>query len=124
MSLHDQQVAAQKAGKEQRLTTERWKWEIDKELLGVFMSKDLIKSTKRELPDFYTYTFVTDEGPFAVLFSTAFDKSAGADLQEGVLYSVTYKGKVNLSKGRTMHVYVVKSYGPVSDIVPAEDKEA
>jgi hypothetical protein len=56
-----------------------------------------------------------------VLFSTAFDKDAGSRLVEKELYSVLYKGKIDLPKNRTMHVYVVKGYGKVAS-EPETDK--
>ncbi len=115
MSLKDQVKAAQAAGTAERLTVERWKWDQGVELDGVYMGRKLVKSTKKELPDFYDYLFQTDDGPYSVLFSTAFDKTTGEKLVERHLYSVTYKGKVNLSKGRTMHVYVTTDCGAVKE---------
>jgi len=114
MSLREHAAAAEKAGTVNRVTTERWKWVPDKELLGIFTGRESVKSTKKDMPDFYTYDFETDDGPVNVLFSTAFDKDAGARLVERELYSVLYKGKIDLPKNRTMHVYVVKGYGKVT----------
>jgi len=119
MSLKDFATAAEKAGTVERVTKERLKWTDSMEMLGVFTNRELIKSTKKDLPDFFTYDFETDDGPVNCVFSGAFDKDAGSRLEKGNLYSILYKGKIQLPKNRTMHVFVVKGYG-----LPADTAEA
>jgi len=113
MSLQDQKAAAIAAGKAERLTTTRWKWVEGAELLGVYAGRALVKSTKKDMPDFFTYDFVTDDGPVNVLFSGAFDKGPGAELQGRHLIGVKYMGKIDLPKNRTMHAYEATDYGIV-----------
>ncbi len=100
MSYAEQAAQAVKDGRVERLTTEMLKFEEGDTLIGKFISRELIASKVKKLPDFYRYYFDTDDGPVNVLFSGAFDNDVGATLKGGSLYQFKHKGVVSISGAR------------------------
>jgi len=100
MTYAEQAEKAVKAGSVERLTTEIYKFVEGNILIGKFINREIVKSTKKNLPDFYRYYFDTDDGPVSVLFAQAFDNDTGAKLKGGCVYQLTHKGKIDISGGR------------------------
>jgi len=100
MSYAEQAEKAIKAKSVERLTTEIYKFVEGNILIGKFISREIVKSKKKDLPDFFRYYFDTDDGPVSVLFSQAFDNDTGAKLKGGCVYQMTHKGVIDISGGR------------------------
>lgn len=103
MGYKDDYEAAKKAGTAERMTPNQVVFKEGDTFVGKFLTRDLIKSTKKDLPDFYRYTFNSDEGPATVLFSQAFDSGPGAELQKGGVYAFEHKGKIQISGNRSFN---------------------
>jgi len=95
----------EKEGKVERLSVQMAKLEIGKPLIGRFLGREEVKSTKRNMPNWYRYTFDTTEGPKSFPLSGNFDRTTGEKLEIGKVYKITLKGKVDLSGGRTFKVF-------------------
>jgi len=99
---------AKAKGRVNRLTSVPFRWEEGKSLIGKFVSKSVIKSTNKNLPDFNQYLWETDEGPVTCIMSSAFDAKADTLLAPGRVYCITYRGKIPISKGHTYKVFDVE----------------
>lgn len=108
MSYADALANAREKGRTKRLTSVPFKWEEGKSLVGRYLGLEVIKSSKKDMPDFNQYKWDTDDGPVTCIMSGAFDAKVDQLLDEGGIYSVTYKGKIQISKGHTFKVFDVE----------------
>jgi hypothetical protein len=120
MGYQDDFDAADKAGKTERITTERMVLEERKPFYGRYLGRDLVTGKKKGMSDSYSYRFDTDTGPVSMFLSSAFDKSHGGDMIEGAVYRIEYKGKQTISEGRTFKIYDVRRLHVEADEADAE----
>lgn len=107
MGYRDKATAALNQGAAKAVSEQQLKLEEGQDLVGRFLERELIKSKKSRMPDFYRYRFELDEGPATVIFSNSFDKMDGARLKPGKIYFIKYEGKQNISGGRAFKRYTV-----------------
>ena len=90
-------------------------WEKpDQQMVGVFISKGEVSSSTGE-GTYYQYVFETDDGNVKFHMGTNADNDVGASFVPGVLYSVTYLGKEEISKTRRVNKFNVEEIGPMAD---------
>lgn len=126
MGYNDDFEAAKKSGTAERMTPNQVIFKEGDTFCGKFLSRDLIKSTKKDLPDFYRYTFDTDDGPATVLFSQAFDSGPGAQLLKGGVYAFEHQGKIQISGNRSFNkidVFKIGDPGSLPEFIADPDDE-
>jgi len=107
MSYADRAKKARESGSVKRISQDFRKLKEGETLLGKFLGRELIKSTKPKMPDFYRYHFDTDEGPIGTTFGQVFDAREGLALEPGALYEIESKGQRDIGAGKKVNVYVV-----------------
>ena len=63
MSYADELAAAEKAGSLNRLSTKQLKLDEGDKIVGKYLGRELVTSTKKGLPDYFRYSFDLDDGP-------------------------------------------------------------
>lgn len=101
MGYRDDFEAADKAGKTERLSFAKLPFKEGDQVVGRYLSRELVESNKKGYADSYCYTFDTDEGPATVFFSNSFDEKIGEDLISGDVYMIHYVKKVNIGGSKT-----------------------
>jgi hypothetical protein len=99
---------AKAAGQTNRLSSNRLDLAEGDAIVGRFLGRTLIKSTKKGYPDSWRYTFALDSGPADVFFSHSFDENIGADLHEDNIYHIRYDEKVKLADNKSFKKYTVE----------------
>ena len=107
MSYEDIAARAKSAGHIESLTARLIKWSKGTRVVGRYLGRELRKSKKAKLPDYYSYNIETDSGPMAFLGGQAFDANAGAKMVEGEIYDITFEGKVEIGGGHTFNQFTV-----------------
>ena len=107
MSYKEDFDKAAKAGKTDRVTTQRRVLKPGDSIIGAYQGRDLIPSRKKGMKESWSYRFDTDDGPQSVFLSSAFDDRHGEGMVVGDLYSITYKEKINIAEGHTFKVFEV-----------------
>ena len=93
-------------------------------IVGQFLGRDLIKSKKPKMPDFYVYSFERTEETVRFPVSGAFDKGDGARLKVGGVYALEYMGKLDIGQGRQMkEIDVIVIAEPGNDEEDEEEAE-
>jgi len=123
MTYAEQAEKAEKAGEVVRLTSSFYKLVEGEVLIGKFISRTLINSKDKKLPDYYRYQIDTDEGPLDVLLSGAFDRDYGGSLKPGGVYRFTHKGKVPLKGGHSWSDIETAQIAPPPDIEEADSED-
>jgi hypothetical protein len=108
MTMQEQFESAQKEGKAERITASRVVLKEKDVVFGRYLGRDLIESKDKKMKSSYSYRFEGDTGPFTMFMSSAFDDKHGESMQEGALYRVEYKGKLNISGGHTFKDFDVR----------------
>ena len=79
---------------------------VDDTIVGMFMAKSSVGSNKDEDGQTYNqYLFSTDEGPVKFHLGSVADGEIGAQLVEGNVYAVIYKGKEKISSTRSVNKF-------------------
>jgi hypothetical protein len=107
MSYKEQFEAARKAGNVEGLMAATYKWIEGDTLIGRYLGRTFIESSREGMPGFFRYTFETDEGTVECVMSGSFDEKAESLLDVGKVYAVTYKGKIDISGGHTFKSFSV-----------------
>ena len=110
-SYQEMAEGAIESGSAENLTPHQMKLTEGERLIGEYVSREEKESKKEDLPDFYVYDFLTDEGPVNALFTQHFDQNMGEVLESGVVYMITYKEKIKLDKTRSFVRYEVLRIG-------------
>ena len=118
MNYQEALDAAKAAGMTNRLSSNRIDLKEEDSIVGKYLGRTEIKSTKRGYDDSFRYAFDLDQGPADLFFSGAFDNGVGADLHEGRVYSITFDEKVDIADGKTFKKFTVL------EIVMEQAKEA
>ena len=108
MNYQEALEAAKKAGKLIRLSSNRLDMKEGDTIVGKYLSRDLVPSKKKGYEDSYLYHFDLDNGPADVFLSGHFDRTVGADLHEGCIYSIFYEGKTDIGENQTFKKYTVE----------------
>ncbi len=99
-------------------------WEVGETLIGVLLE---IKDVHFEQNDSHVnaYVFETDDGIFQCILGAAVDNQAGEKMVLGNLYACTFKGKKDISQGRTLNLFDVFDLGKAdTDGKTEESKKA
>lgn len=122
MNYREAYEKALKSASLNRLSSNRLDLAEGDEIVGKYVARVLIKSTQKNYPDSYRYTFELDEGPADIFFSNKFDTTVGEDLHEGHIYHIKYDEKVSLADNKTFKKYTVEEI--LIQVNPEEDNQS
>jgi hypothetical protein len=114
---------AKASGTARRVSPEKITFAKGSKVIGKYISRQLIKSSKEGLPDFYIYTFDTNMGPVCFPISGAYDKDTGGKLQEGALYVLENKGTRQISGNRKFKDVLTTVFPPKKEDDENDDDE-
>lgn len=92
-------------------------------VVGKYLARELLKSKDSKMPDFYVYTFERTNETVRFPVSGVFDRGLGAQLKEGGIYALEYRGKLDIGKGKQMNeIDVIIISEPDDDSVEDEEE--
>lgn len=103
-SFQEQYEAAKKAETVRRLSPRRIKFEEGDVVVGEYRGRTELESTKKGMPNFFVYTFFTDDGPVQFPVSQSFDKTQGGDLVREGVYALHHGGYQKLDEKRQVKI--------------------
>ncbi len=118
MNYQEALAKAKESGMTNRLSSNRLDLAIGDEIVGKYINRVLIKSTKKQYPDSFRYSFELDEGPADLFFSNSFDNTVGSDLHGDHIYHIKYDDKVDIGDGKSFKKYIVEEI--ILDIAPTK----
>ena len=105
--VREREAAGQ--GEHMNVTIISWD-QVGQEVIGVFMSSEVMPETKYGTP-VQRYLIKTDLGMMSCLLGAHADKEVLPKLQGGDLVRIVYNGQKNLGAGRSVNIFDVRSYG-------------
>ncbi len=88
-------------------------------VIGAFVSKGVVESSAGG-GEYFQYVFETDDGRVKFHMGRATDSDVGKKLVEGMIYSITFEGKEEISAGRRVNKFNVEEIGPSGEFVAPE----
>lgn len=105
----------------ENLTPDFMKWEKDgQNIIGCMVSKNTVPSGLSD-GEYQQYLFKTDDGLVKFSLGKAADEELKATMVPGGIYEITYKGKIDIGKGKRVNKFQVFMAGS-SDKVSEDDK--
>ncbi len=89
------------------------------QVIGAFVSKAVVESSGGG-GEYFQYVFETDQGRVKFHMGRATDSDVGKKLTEGMIYSITFEGKEEISAGRRVNKFNVEEIGPSGEYVAPE----
>ena len=87
-----------------------WK-KPEQQMIGAFISRGEVSSSTGG-GSYFQYVFETDKGNVKFHMGTNADNDVGAVFVPGVIYSIIYMGKEEISTTRRVNKFIVEEIGP------------
>ena len=96
------------------------KWEKEGQvIIGAFVSYSSVQSV-REGSEYNQYIFDTDKGLVKFALGKSADSEVTPQLARGVVYAITFLGKENISRARTVNRFLVEEIGIADQVDDTE----
>lgn len=87
------------------------------QIVGKLVSRNPVSSSQGE-GSYNQYLFETDKGMVKCALGTATDNEAGSMMGQGGVYSITFKGKEDIGRGRKINKFdIFEIQAPVEGVV-------
>lgn len=119
MNYKDMVKQAEKVGGAKLLSPIFKEWKKEGEsVVGKLLAVAAVQSTL-STGNYNQYLFETDDGHVKFHMGAATDKEAGALMRVGGIYSITYRGEIRITKGRTVNKFEIVEI----DVSALDEKE-